>query len=131
MVTSSPSLIPPRPPPRPTAPSPRLQAKRRIGEVATCDDAAAVVTRRGFDAHLARASKQRFASSTIMSKKVGRPRTMVDFKSTPLESLTSQERVVQFLFHVECVLYCISFRRNVTDTVRLLDMQAWCFHEQT
>ena len=77
--------------------SPRLQAKRRIGEVASCDDTAAAVARCALKVHPAWAPKCRFAvtSGTITSKKVIRSRSAVDFKSTPLEPLALQARVVQ------------------------------------
>ena len=79
--------------------SPRLQAKRRLKEVASCDDPAGTVTRCAFNARPVWAPKRRFAvvSGTITSEKVRRSRTTVDFKSTPLEPLALQARVVQFL----------------------------------
>ena len=79
--------------------NPRLQAKGRVGEVALCDDTASVVTRCAFNARPVWATKHRFTvvSGTMMSKKVRRLRTTtVDFKSTPLEPLALQARVVQF-----------------------------------
>src|SRR5437764_14346725 len=78
--------------------SPRLQAKRRMGEVASCDDTAVAVTRCVLNARLVWPPKHRFVvvSGTMTSETVSRPRTTVDFKSTPLEPLALQARVVQF-----------------------------------
>src|SRR3954453_253964 len=77
--------------------NPRLQAKRRLGEVASCDETAAAVTRCAFKVHLVWSEKYRFAltSSTSTSKKAGWSRTAVDFKSTVFEPLALQARVVQ------------------------------------
>ena len=78
--------------------NPRLQAKRRVGEVASCDETAAAITRCAFKVHLVWGKKYRFVptSSTIMGKKMGWPRKTVGFKPTAFEPLALQARVVQF-----------------------------------
>src|SRR4051794_27720214 len=69
--------------------NPRLQAKRRVGEVASCDDTDAAVTRCAFKVHLVWGQNYLFAltSSTITSKKADWSRMAVDFKSTAFEPL--------------------------------------------
>src|SRR4051794_23493835 len=79
--------------------NPRLQAKRRVGEVASCDEIATAITRCAFKVHLVWGKKYRFVltSSTIMGKKMGWPRKTVGFKPTAFEPLALQARVVQFI----------------------------------
>src|SRR3954464_13596688 len=78
--------------------NPRLQAKRRVGEVASCDETAAAITRCAFNVHLVWGKKYRFVltSSTIMGKKMGWPRETVGFKPTAFEPLGLEAWVVQF-----------------------------------
>ena len=62
-----------------------------MGEVASCDDTAAAVTRCALKVRPVWAPKYRLAvtSGTITSKKVRRSRMANDLKSTPLELLAS------------------------------------------
>src|SRR3954453_140363 len=78
--------------------NPRLQAKQRVGEVASCDETTAAITRCAFKVYLVWGKKYRFAltSSTIMGKKVGWSKKTVGFKPTAFEPLALQARVVQF-----------------------------------
>ena len=74
-----------------------------MGEVASCDDTAVAVTRCVLNARLVWPPKHRFVivSDTMTSETVSRPRTTVDFKSTPLEPLAFKARVVQLRFVFE------------------------------
>ena len=60
-----------------------------MGEVASCDETAAAITRCAFKVHLVWGKKYRFVltSSTIMGKKMGWPRKTVGFKPTAFEPL--------------------------------------------
>jgi hypothetical protein len=80
--------------------NPRLQAKQRVGEVASCDETTATITRCAFKVYLVWGKKYRFALtfSTIMGKKVGWSKKTVGFKPTAFEPLALQARVVQLMF---------------------------------
>src|SRR3954467_8318033 len=72
--------------------------KPSVGEVASCDETTATITRCAFKVYLVWGKKYRFAltSSTIMGKKVGWSKKTVGFKPTAFEPLALQARVVQF-----------------------------------